>query len=86
MTADFHKSFDKQFVKLNATQKKQATDAIILFLESPMDVSLRNHPLKGEWLNYRSISASADLRIHYRILDETKVLFVAIGTHSQLYK
>lgn len=46
----------------------------------------RNHSLKGEWIGHRSISIGGDLRLHYRELEPAAALFVAVGTHSQLYK
>lgn len=86
MGVDFTKPFNKQFEKLPRKRQEQARAAVALFLEDVADPSLRNHALKGEWLGYRSISAGGDLRIHFKIVNELSVLFVAVGTHSQLYK
>ncbi|MBI2592487.1 type II toxin-antitoxin system mRNA interferase toxin, RelE/StbE family [Candidatus Saccharibacteria bacterium] len=86
MKANFHKTFNKQFEKLQEAQRKQIKEAITLFLTDPNHHSLRNHPLKGEWRGYRSMSAGGDLRLHYRIIDDQNVLFIAVGSHSQLYK
>ncbi len=86
MKIDFSKTFDKQFARLTTAQKSLARDALELFSEDPFNNSLRNHPLKDEWADYRSITADADLRIHFRMMNEDRALFVAIGTHDQLYK
>ncbi len=86
MDADFTKAFNKQFVKLPRKKQEQARNTIAMFLDDMTVPSLRNHELKGEWLGYSSISAGGDLRLHYKIIAETKVLFVTVGTHSQLYK
>lgn len=86
MNVDFTKAFDKQFQKLPAKQQKQAREAVALFLQDITAPALRNHGLKGEWQGYRSITAGGDLRLHYKIISESKVLFVAVGSHSQLYK
>lgn len=86
MDVDYTKAFDKQFQKLPRKKQQQARDAIALFLDDITAPSLRNHALKGEWLGYRSISAGGDLRLHYQAITESKVLFVAVGSHSQLYK
>jgi len=51
-----------------------------------MLVQLRNHPLKGEWSGYRSISAGGDCRIPCRIISKEEVIFTAVGTHNQLYQ
>lgn len=82
----FHKTFDKQYKLFSLTQKKRIKNSLLLFKKDPLHPSLRNHPLKGQWVRYRSISAGGDLRLHYRVLSESKVLFVAVGSHSQPYK
>jgi len=51
-----------------------------------MHEDLRNHALTGEWLGYRSISFGGDWRAHYISQGDDLVIFVAVGTHSQLYK
>ena len=86
MRVDFTKSFDKQFQKLPRKKQEQARDAISLSLDNALHPALRNHALKGEWRDYRSISAGGDLRLHYKLINDNAVLFVAVGTHSQLYK
>jgi len=85
MDVDFTKAFNKQFTKLPRKRQDQARNTMALFLEDVATPSLRNHELKGEWLGYRSISAGGDLRLHYKVITEAKVLFVAVGTHSQIY-
>lgn len=82
VTIKLHKDFEKQLVKL----PKERRDTIELFLDDPSEPSLRNHALTGEWAGYRSISAGGDLRLHFEVLDGNVVYFVAVGTHSQLYK
>jgi addiction module RelE/StbE family toxin len=86
MRIRYQKSFTEQFSKLSKSQKRLVKDAIELFAENPMHESLRNHPLKGKWSNYRSVTADGDLRLHYRILVKEVALFVAVGSHDQLYK
>ena len=58
---------------------------IEIFLQEPEAHKLRNHALTGEYRGQRSVSAGGDLRLYYIELDENVVLFVAVGTHSQLY-
>jgi len=47
-------------------------------------MELNNHSLSGEWRGYRSIDITGDIRAVYRIENEIN-LFVAIGSHNQLY-
>jgi len=86
MIVRYRKEFIAQFKKLPKKQRSSVESAIELFLQNPHHPTLRNHPLKGEWQKYRSISAGGDLRVHYRSIDDKTVLFVAVGSHSQLYK
>lgn len=86
MNVDFTKAFDKQFSRLSTKKQEQMRSIVALFLENPNAPSLRNHALKGEWSEYRSISVGGDLRLHFKIISANTIVFVAVGTHSQLYK
>ena len=86
MKVKFQQNFTNQFKELSKTQKRLLADTIELFTEDPMHNSLRNHPLKDKWVNYRSITADGDLRLHYRLIDKDTALFVAVGTHDELYR
>ena len=86
MQVDFTKEFNKQFARLSRPKQLRAKEALALYLDDPDAPALRLHRLKGEWLGYYSISAGGDLRLHFRITSADTLLFVAIGTHSQLYK
>ena len=85
MTADFDSSFDKMFAKLVTKKQVKVISTIELFLADPTNQKLRNHALKGEYNGQRSISAGGDTRLHFLIISPTKVLFIAVGTHAQLY-
>lgn len=86
MIIDFHKSFHKQAAILKPAQKNRLKNALLKFEDQPYHPDLYNHPLTGEWQGFRSISFGGDWRAHYKIIDDDTVLFVAVGTHSQLYK
>ena len=79
------KSFDKQYAKLNVKIKNQFKIRLKLFVNDPFNERLRNHPLKGRYLGYRSIDVSGDVRAVYTVRGETIIIFGFIGTHSQLY-
>lgn len=86
MKLQYRKSFQQQFSRLPESKKQLIRDALELFEEHPTHDSLRNHPLKDEWINYRSITADGDLRLHYRVINKGTALFVAVGTHDELYR
>ncbi len=86
LTVKFHKDFEKQLATLPKKRRDKVIDAIELFLDQPTEPLLRNHALTGEWAGYRSIRAGGDVRLHFRILNDGVAYFVAVGTHSRLYK
>ena len=86
MRIDFTKDFDKQFAKLSRPKQLRAKAALALYVEDPSALILRLHRLIGEWAGYCSMSAGGDLRLHFLAITPNTLLFVAIGTHSQLYK
>lgn len=85
MKIHFHRQFDKQYSQLKGKEKDRAQQRLALFLNNPFDSRLRNHPLQGRYLNYRSINITGDLRAIYKQVGADESIFVAIGTHSQLY-
>ena len=86
MNIDFHKSFHKQAKDLKPEQKQRLKKALLLFESNPSHLDLYNHSLTGKWKGHLSISFGGDWRMHYRVVDDDSVLFLAVGTHSQLYK
>lgn len=86
MNVDFAKSFDKQFEKLPRKSQERARAVLDLFIQDVVNPRLRNHSLKGEWLGHCSISAGGDLRLHFKWINDNTVLFVAVGSHAQLYR
>lgn len=79
------KGFDKQYAKLTAKIREQFKVKLALFSTNPFDPALRNHPLKGKYLGYRSIDISGDVRALYTVKNDVVIIFGFIGTHSQLY-
>ncbi len=85
MQVRYHKSFQKHVSKLQPAQLQRLKAVVKLFVVDSGHPDLYNHALTGEWTGYRSIAFGGDWRAHYKIVDGTAV-FVACGTHSQLYK
>lgn len=86
MKINFHRHFEKQFSKLSVRKKIQFKERLALFVNDPYQSLLNNHPLRGKFEGYRSISVSGDIRAIYIEREYFTVEFVAIGTHSRLYK
>lgn len=81
----FHKNYDKQYGKMRIKEKKKAQERLVLFIRNPFNPILNNHPLKGKYLNYRSINITGDLRAIYKLIDYDDCIFTTIDNHSNLY-
>ncbi|MFH1145389.1 MAG: type II toxin-antitoxin system mRNA interferase toxin, RelE/StbE family [bacterium] len=85
MIIAFHRSFKKQFDQLTRKEKEKFEERLELFIHDPFHPLLYNHPLKGEYLDYRSINIAGDLRAIYKD-QQDNIIFTDIGTHSDLYR
>jgi addiction module RelE/StbE family toxin len=85
MKIAFHREFKKQFQKLRPGEKRRFGERRNLFLENEFHPVLQNHPLQGKYEGYRAIHIGGDLSVVYQKLNSETVLFVKIGTHSELY-
>lgn len=86
MNANIHKSFTKSFDRLDIKIQQAFKKRLLEFIDDPYKPELKNHALRGKWLGNRSINISGDFRALYKEVSENEALFVAIGTHSQLYR
>lgn len=81
----FTKSFNKTPTKIQSSFQKR----LDVFLENTLNPILNNHALTGEYSGCHSINITGDWRAIYveEIISGAKsIVFVAIGTHSQLYR
>lgn len=85
MTIQFTKSFTKSYRKLGRKLQLQCDERIALFAHDPSDPRLNIHQLKGEWEAYCSINITGDNRAIFYEKHGDIAIFVAVGTHSQLY-
>ena len=79
------KTFKKQYAKLPEKFQKQFDARLRIFMRTPSDRRLHNHPLRANYAGYWSIDISGDLRALYRKEGDEIIIFGLIGTHSQLY-
>lgn len=78
--------FKKQYKKLPKKVRVQFQERLMLFVENENHVQLHMHQLSGTYKGLWSMNITGDVRaIFDRSYDET-ILFIAVGTHSQLYK
>jgi addiction module RelE/StbE family toxin len=81
-----HKIFLKQQSKFSPHIQSQIQRRIQMFITNPFDPSIHNHALHGSFEGYYSINISGDIRAIYKPKDNGDVVFIRIGTHSELYK
>lgn len=89
MNIKFGKKFAKQYSKAPQKIKKAFNLRLEIFRKDPFHPLLNNHFLTGEYLSNRSINVTGDWRAIYseEIENKEKVaIFLALGTHSQLYR
>ena len=82
---NLHKNFIKVYRKLPEKLRKIVKSKLTLFCYDPFEQELNNHALSGKYQGYRSINITGDYRAIYININEERVLFVRIGTHSQMY-
>ncbi len=90
MSVSFTKAFRRQYQKAPLTIQKQFAKRLELFLQNPNNATLRKHRLSGQLNGYFSININGDWRALFSVLNDDdgagRVVFEALGTHSQLYK
>jgi len=81
-------SFKKCYSKRIAHNKKLifvTTKRFEQFSIDPNCQQLHNHQLIGKMKGLYSFSITGDIRVIYRWVDNTTVLFMDIGSHNQVY-
>ncbi len=86
MKIKFHKNFEKQYKKLKINEKKKVISKLTLFFEDEFNPILNNHPLRGAYNGYRSSNINGNIRAIYKRTSRDLVVFVAVDTHSNLYR
>lgn len=80
------RKFEKQFSKLPKKIKNKAIIQLKFFCNNPFDHRLNNHALSGRQKGQRSINITGDIRAIYEEVEDGKVvMFITIGSHSDLY-
>ena len=85
MNIFLHRDFKKRYHQLRSNEQMRFKERRNIFLKNPFDPILNNHHLKGKYEGCRSINIGGDLRAIYRPMDKDLALFIAIGTHDELY-
>jgi len=85
MEIELHRNFIKQYSKLPIKIQEKFKERRNLFLIDPFHPLLNNHALLGKYDKCRSININSDMRVIFFIKSDGAVIFIAIGSHSELY-
>ncbi len=86
MKIDYHKKFVKVFKKLPHKIKSRFYDRLRLFEKNQFDPILGNHSVDPIYPGWRSIDITGDYRALFDPKGDDMVIFMKIGTHSELYR
>ncbi len=84
MRIAYKKRFDKDFKKLPVKIREQFYERLDLFLQDKFDKILNNHSVDKAFSNCNSINVNGDYRAIFQEREDV-VVFITIGTHSELY-
>ncbi|KKQ38928.1 MAG: hypothetical protein US54_C0001G0053 [Candidatus Roizmanbacteria bacterium GW2011_GWA2_37_7] len=84
-SVEYSNQFTKQLKKASIKIKKAFLRRRQLFIQNPQHPLLKNHSLVGELAGLSSFNVTGDWRAVFKE-EINKITFVALGTHSQLYR
>ena len=85
MKIRYHRRFIKLFGKLPAKIRDKFLERLDLFQREPFHPLLNNHAVEATYPNWRSINITGDYRALFEVAEGDLVVFMRIGTHSELY-
>jgi len=85
MQLQYASTFKKQYKKLPKRTREQFKKRLVLFVKNDRDVRLHVHKLAGVYEGLWSMNVTGDVRAIFDQEVSDVVLFVAIGSHSELY-
>lgn len=85
-TTQFKRDYKREAKGAHRTTLDADLRAVVTLLasDSPLPERLRDHPLSGEWKDFRDCHVKPDLVLIYRKPDKDTLDLVRIGSHSEL--
>ncbi|OGE80114.1 MAG: hypothetical protein A2826_00850 [Candidatus Doudnabacteria bacterium RIFCSPHIGHO2_01_FULL_43_23] len=80
----FHTNFRKRFKKLPSRIQKQFYNRLEMFSRDKFQKILNNHPVEQVFPDCQSINITGDYRAIFKDHKHV-IIFISIGTHSDLY-
>jgi len=84
----FYPSFIRAYkkrLKNNSILEKKFNEKLEIFKQNPFDTSLKTHKLTGQMNELYSFSIDFNCRIVFSFYTSTKVIFLDIGSHDDVY-
>ena len=81
----YHPNFKKQFRKLPRKVQDSFEKRLDIFLDNMFHPLLNNHSVDSAYPGWRSINVTGDYRALFEIKEKDMIVFMKIGTHSELY-
>jgi mRNA interferase YafQ len=88
--SDYTKAFFKDWERLSRSGRydlNRLKEAMLLLIanDEPLSPEWQDHPLRGDWIDYRECHIGGDFLLIYR-LDGNAVIFARAGTHVDLFE
>ncbi len=77
--------FEQLYRALPPATRQVAKQKEAMFRADAFHPSLRTHKLKGRLAGRWAFSVAYDVRVIFRFLEADEALFLAIGSHSEVY-
>lgn len=81
----YSRQFKKQYKKFSKKIRRQFRDRLALFIADQKNSQLHIHKLSGKYDGLWSMNVSGDVRAVFDCSHRGVAIFVAIGSHSELY-
>lgn len=85
MEIRLHRNFIKRYIQLPKKIKDKFKERRNLFIENSFHSLLSNHSVDPTYPNWRSINITGDYRALFEVKEKNIIVFMKIGTHSELY-
>lgn len=86
MKIELHRNFLKVYSKQPKKIQERFKEKRNLFIIDMFHPLLNNHSLSGEYEGCRSINITGDIRAIFYVKTDGDVVFINIGSHTELYE
>lgn len=86
MKIELHRNFLKAYAKKSKKIQEKFKEKRNLFIKDMFHPLLDNHSLTREYEGCRSINITGDMRAIFYVKQNSDVVFINIGSHSELYE